>query len=143
MLVDKTVGSQCTQLEPRSNSRAVTGNQGKGAQNSQRDPRMGWQQGNIPQWSSASMVGGKEEEMGSLHQPRTVCLPHAMTYSLFWFLPGTTSNLMDVSPIPWFLRKKQRQQVASAEEEETATSRKLRALSQCQPFPQNCFSAGG
>lgn len=40
---------------------------------------------------------------GGLHQPRTVCLPHAMTYSLFWFLPGTTSNLMEVSPIPWFL----------------------------------------
>ena len=41
-----------------------------------------------------------------LHQPRTVCLPHAMTYSLFWFLPGTTSNLMEVSPIPWFLGDK-------------------------------------
>ena len=44
--------------------------------------------------------------VGGLHQPRTVCLPHAMTYSLFWFLPGTTSNLMEVSPIPWFLGDK-------------------------------------
>lgn len=102
--MDKTVGSHCTQLELRSNSRAVTRNQGKGLK-TPRDTRMGWQQGNTTQWSSASMVGGKEKEMGSLHQPRTVCLPHAMTYSLFWFLPGTTSNLMDVSPIPWFLRK--------------------------------------
>lgn len=49
-------------------------------------------------WKGQGAGGG-----GSLHQPRTVCLPHAMTYSLFWFLPGTTSNLMEVSPIPWFL----------------------------------------
>lgn len=55
MLVDKTGGSQFPQLELGSNKRAVTGDQGKGAQNSQRDHRLGWQQGNIPQWSSASM----------------------------------------------------------------------------------------
>lgn len=40
-----------------------------------------------------------------LHQPRTVCFPHVITYSLFWFLPGITSNLMLVSPIPWFLEE--------------------------------------
>lgn len=39
-----------------------------------------------------------------LHQPRTVCFPHVITYSLFWFFPGITSNLMLVSPIPWFLQ---------------------------------------
>lgn len=37
------------------------------------------------------------------HQPRTVCFPHVITYSLFWFFPGITSNFMLVSPIPWFL----------------------------------------
>lgn len=41
-----------------------------------------------------------------LHQPRTVCFPHVITYSLFWFFPGITSNLMLVSPIPWFLQER-------------------------------------
>lgn len=41
--------------------------------------------------------------MGNSHQPRTLCFPQAITYSLFWFFPGITSNLMLVSPIPWFL----------------------------------------
>lgn len=48
-----------------------------------------------------------DEITAYLHQPRTVCLPHVITYSLFWFFPGITSNLMLVSPIPWFLREKQ------------------------------------
>lgn len=39
-----------------------------------------------------------------LHQPLTVCFPHVITYSLFWFFPGITSNCMLVSPIPWFLQ---------------------------------------
>lgn len=59
----------------------------------------------IPQQSSENMPVYERNRGGDrfLHHPRTVCLPHAITYSLFWFFPGTTSNLMDVSPMPWFL----------------------------------------
>lgn len=53
---------------------------------------------------SVSQASGNAQTVRPyLHQPRTVCFPHVITYSLFWFLPGITSNLMLVSPIPWFL----------------------------------------
>lgn len=68
-----------------------------------------------PQNGQQRRTGWEEEEIDTsqqslyLHQPRTVCLPQVMTYSLFWFFPGITSNFMDVSPIPWFLKHKHNQ----------------------------------